>query len=43
MSTDDESHEKALDILKDICANVEAPVVGAGNVKRMEDIKKILD
>ena len=42
MSTDDESHEKALDILKDICANVEAPVVGAGNVKRMEDIKKLL-
>lgn len=42
MSTDDASHDRALDILKDICANVEAPVVGAGNVKRMEDIKKIL-
>lgn len=42
MSDDDESHEKALDVIKDICANVEAYVVGAGNVKRMEDVKKLL-
>lgn len=42
MSYDDESHEKALDMLKEICASVEVPVTGGGNVKRMEDIKKIL-
>ncbi len=42
LSSQDEKHEKALDILKDICAAVEVDVYGAGNVKRMEDIKKIL-
>ncbi|MGN1145944.1 MAG: HisA/HisF-related TIM barrel protein, partial [Acetatifactor sp.] len=42
MSCEDEEHEKALDILKEICACVEMDVIGAGNVKRMEDIKKLL-
>ncbi len=42
MSETDAEHDAALDIMKDICANVEAEVIGAGNVKRMEDIKKIL-
>lgn len=42
MSEDDPSHERALDIIKEICAKVEIPVVGAGNIKRMEDVKKIL-
>lgn len=42
MSHEDEEHEKALDILKEICACVEMDVIGAGNVKRMEDIKKLL-
>lgn len=42
MSDKDEEHEKALDILKEICSVVEMDVIGAGNVKRMEDIKKIL-
>ena len=41
-STDDESHEKALDTIKEICDMVSIPVIGAGNVKRMEDIKKLL-
>ncbi len=35
-------HEEALDLMKAICAAVEVDVIGAGNVKRMEDIKKIL-
>lgn len=35
-------HEEALDIIKEICAAAEIPVIGAGNVKRMEDIKKLL-
>lgn len=42
MSYDDASHDKALDIMKEICSVVEMDVIGAGNVKRMEDIKKIL-
>ena len=35
-------HEAALDVIKDICAEVKVPVIGAGNVKRMEDVKKLL-
>ena len=42
MSTEDTEHETALDIMKEICALAEMDVIGAGNVKRMEDIKKIL-
>ena len=42
MSYDDASHDKALDIMKEICSVVEMDVIGAGNVKRREDIKKIL-
>jgi len=42
MSTEDAEHEVALDIMKEICAVAEMDVIGAGNVKRMEDIKKIL-
>ena len=41
-SGDDTAHEDALDIIKDICSEVDVPVIGAGNVKRMEDIKKLL-
>ena len=42
LSLGDKEHEEALDIIKDICENVEIPVIGAGNVKRMEDVKKLL-
>lgn len=42
MSSNDTEHEEALDIIKDICDTAELPVIGAGNVKRMEDIKKLL-
>lgn len=42
LSTDDASHEAALDVLKLICKEAQIPVIGAGNVKRMEDIKKLL-
>lgn len=42
LSTDDASHEAALDLLKIICKEAQIPVIGAGNVKRMEDVKKIL-
>ncbi len=42
LSRGDEEHEAALDVLKEICAAAEMDVIGAGNVKRMEDIKKLL-
>lgn len=38
----DEAHEAALDRIKDICAVAEMDVIGAGNIKRMEDVKKLL-
>ena len=42
MSEQDAEHEAALDIIKDICAKAEVDVIGTGNVKRMEDVKKLL-
>lgn len=42
MSNEDMEHEEALDMIKAICNEAEVPVIGAGNVKRMEDIKKLL-
>lgn len=42
LSTEDAEHELHLDLLKAICETVEIPVIGAGHVKRMEDIKKLL-
>ncbi len=42
MSDGDTEHETALDIIKEICASVEVDVYGAGNVHRMEDVKKLL-
>ena len=42
LSIGDKEHEEALDVIKAICENVEIPVIGAGNVKRMEDVKKLL-
>lgn len=42
LSEGDAEHEAALDIMKEICSVAEVDVIGGGNVKRMEDIKKIL-
>ncbi len=42
LSNGDTEHEEALDIIKKICKEAEIPVIGAGNVQRMEDIKKLL-
>lgn len=41
-SNNDEEHEAALDTIKKIALACEVPVIGAGNVKRMEDVKKLL-
>ena len=42
MSETDEEHDEALEMIKDICALAEMDVTGAGNIKRMEDVKKLL-
>ncbi len=42
LSEGDAEHEEALDIIKSICTEAEIPVIGTGNVHRMEDIKKLL-
>ncbi len=38
----DTAHEKSIDIIKDICKASDASVIGCGNIKRMEDVKKLL-
>lgn len=42
LSYDDKSHEKSIDLIHEICQSVKISVIGAGNVKRMEDVKKLL-
>lgn len=42
LSETDAEHEESLLIMKKIAAASEVPVIGCGNVKRFEDIKKIL-
>ncbi|MBR6307334.1 MAG: bifunctional phosphoribosyl-AMP cyclohydrolase/phosphoribosyl-ATP diphosphatase HisIE [Lachnospiraceae bacterium] len=42
LSIEDTGHEAAIDVIKEICEKSTVPVIGAGNVKRMEDIKKLL-
>ncbi|MCR5398869.1 MAG: bifunctional phosphoribosyl-AMP cyclohydrolase/phosphoribosyl-ATP diphosphatase HisIE [Lachnospiraceae bacterium] len=42
LSGNDTEHEEAIDMIRGICEAVTIPVYGAGNVKRSEDIKKLL-
>ena len=42
LSEGDTEHEEALDMIKSICTETEIAIIGAGNVHRMEDIKKLL-
>ena len=42
LSYDDDSHEKAIGILRQITKSIDTPVLVGGNVKRVEDIKKYL-
>ncbi len=42
LSEGDMEHEEALGIIRGICAETDIPVIGAGNVHRMEDVKKLL-
>ncbi|MBR5406505.1 MAG: bifunctional phosphoribosyl-AMP cyclohydrolase/phosphoribosyl-ATP diphosphatase HisIE [Lachnospiraceae bacterium] len=41
-SHDDASHEEALLIMRNITSLVGIPVIGAGNINRTEDVKKII-
>ena len=42
LSKEDEEHEAALGMIKRIALEAQIPVIGAGNIKRMEDVKKLL-
>lgn len=42
LSDGDTEHEEALDMIKSICTETEIAIIGAGNVHRMEDVKKLL-
>lgn len=39
-SSGDQEHEKAIGKIREICAASEIPVMAAGNINRMEDVKK---
>ena len=41
-SSEDLEHEQAIGKIKDICNASEIPVIAAGNIKRMEDVKKLI-
>lgn len=41
-SSNDTEHEEAIGWMKKIVQAAEVPVIGAGNIKRMEDVKKLI-
>ncbi len=41
-SKDDKEHDQSIGLLKEICRVSEVPVYAGGNIKRMEDVKKII-
>lgn len=41
-SEGDDTHDAAIACIKEICAAAEVPVIGAGNIRRMEDVKKLI-
>ena len=42
LSNTDEEHDKSLTCIRNIIRAIDIPVIGAGNVKRLEDVKKLL-
>ncbi len=42
LSKEDKEHEDNIDFIHELCENVSLCVTAAGNVKRMEDVKKLL-
>ena len=41
-SSSDEEHEEAIAMLKEICDEGEIPVIAAGHINRVEDVKKLI-
>ena len=41
-SSADAEHDRAIGKIRDICQVSEIPVIAAGNIKRMEDVKKLI-
>ena len=41
-SVGDREHDAAIGRIRDICYASEIPVIGAGNIKRAEDVKKLI-
>ncbi len=42
LSKDDDEHEQSIDLIKKINRVIHIPMIAGGNVKRVEDVKKIL-
>ena len=42
LSAGDWEHEQAIETVKEICAQAEVPVLCGGNIRRLEDVKKLL-
>ena len=42
LSTDDDEHEKNILAIREINRNIEIKTCGGGNIKRLEDVKKLL-
>lgn len=42
LSRDEKTHEKALLLIREMVISAGIPVIGAGNIKRMEDVKKLI-
>ncbi len=41
-SIKDDEHETSLGIIREICQSASCPIIGAGHIRRMEDVKKLL-
>ena len=41
-SSSDAEHEASIDLIRRICEEGTIPVIGAGNIRRMEDVKKLI-
>ena len=42
LSSEDAEHDRNLNVIREISRNVGIPMIGAGNIKRPEDVKKLL-
>ena len=42
LSDQDKEHEQTIETVKEICAQAEVPVLCGGNIRRLEDVKKLL-